>query len=60
MMESMADFATVSYFAVSTLTTAVYDTWLGHYDMASAAKLSSLDGFRYFCIALVHGAFAQR
>lgn len=42
MMESMADFATVSYFAVSTLTTAVYDTWLGHYDMASAAKLSSL------------------
>lgn len=42
MMESMADFATVSYFAVSTLTTAVYDTWLGHYDLASAAKLSSI------------------
>ena len=40
MMESMADFATVNYFAVSTLTTAVYDTWLGHYDLASAAKLS--------------------
>jgi iron(III) transport system permease protein len=42
MMESMADFATVNYFAVSTLTTAVYDTWLGHYDLASAAKLSSI------------------
>lgn len=42
MMESMADFATVHYFAVSTLTTAVYDTWLGHYDLGSAAKLSSI------------------
>lgn len=42
MMESMADFATVSYFAVNTLTTAVYDTWLGHYDLASATKLSSI------------------
>lgn len=42
LMETMADFATVHYFAVSTLTTAVYDTWLGYYDLASAAKLSSL------------------
>ncbi len=39
-METMADFATVHYFAVNTLTTAVYDTWLGYYDLASAAKLS--------------------
>ena len=42
LMETLADFATVNYFAVSTLTTAVYDTWLGHYDLASAAKLSCL------------------
>lgn len=42
MMETMADFATVQYFAVSTLTTAVYDTWLGYYDLASAAKLSAI------------------
>ena len=49
MMESMADFATVNYFAVSTLTTAVYDTWLGHYDLASAAKLS---------VIMVVGVFA--
>ncbi|KMT64035.1 ABC transporter permease [Catenovulum maritimum] len=42
MMETMADFATVKYFAVSTMTTAVYDTWLGHYDLASAAKLSCI------------------
>ncbi|WP_081754229.1 ABC transporter permease [Catenovulum agarivorans] len=40
LMESIADFATVKYFAVSTLTTAVYDTWLSYYDLAAAAKLS--------------------
>ena len=40
LMETLADFATVNYFAVNTLTTAVYDTWLGHYDLVSAAKLS--------------------
>ncbi|WP_199610695.1 ABC transporter permease [Flocculibacter collagenilyticus] len=39
-METVADFATVHYFSVSTLTTAVYDTWLGHYSLAAAAKLS--------------------
>ncbi|WP_210560182.1 ABC transporter permease [Psychrosphaera aestuarii] len=42
LMETLADFATVHYFAVNTLTTAVYDTWLGYYDLASAAKLSVL------------------
>ena len=41
LMETLADFATVHYFAVNTLTTAVYDTWLGYYDLASAAKLSA-------------------
>ncbi len=41
-METLADFATVSYFAVNTLTTAVYDTWLGHGSMSSAARLSTL------------------
>jgi len=41
-MEAMADFATVSYFAVSTLTTAVYDTWLGYYSLTAAAKISGI------------------
>ncbi|MBY5922410.1 ABC transporter permease [Ferrimonas balearica] len=41
-METLADFATVSYFAVNTMTTAVYDTWLGHGSMSSAARLSTL------------------
>lgn len=39
-METVADFATVNYFAVNTLTTAVYDTWIGHGSLTAAAKLS--------------------
>ncbi len=41
-MEAMADFATVSYFSVSTLTTAVYDTWFGYYSLTAAAKISAV------------------
>ncbi|MCU7985429.1 ABC transporter permease [Shewanella oncorhynchi] len=55
-METAADFATVNYFAVPTLTTAVYDTWLGYGNLTAAAKLSviillvvfSLIGFERF------------
>lgn len=39
-MEALGDFGTVSYFAVPTLTTAVYDTWLGYGDLGAAAQLS--------------------
>ncbi|MGS0680944.1 ABC transporter permease [Shewanella sp. 125m-7] len=41
-METAADFATVSYFAVPTLTTAVYDTWFEYGSLAAAAKLSTI------------------
>lgn len=41
-METAADFATVNYFAVPTLTTAVYDTWLGYGNLTAAAKLSAI------------------
>lgn len=41
-METAADFATVSYFAVPTLTTAVYDTWLRYGNLTAAAKLSAI------------------
>ncbi|MGB1263263.1 MAG: ABC transporter permease [Cognaticolwellia sp.] len=41
-METLADFATVQYFAVNTLTTAVYDTWLGYSDFAAANALASV------------------
>lgn len=39
-METLADFAAVKYFAVNTLTTAVYDTWLGYGSLTAAAKIS--------------------
>lgn len=42
LMETMADFATVHYFSVNTLTTAIYDTWLGYGDLASANLLASV------------------
>lgn len=39
-METLADFGTVSYFAVNTLTTAVNDTWLGYGSLSGAAQIS--------------------
>ncbi len=41
-METLGDFGTVSYFAVSTLTTAVYDTWLNYSNLNAAAKISAI------------------
>ncbi|WP_434358440.1 iron ABC transporter permease [Parasalinivibrio latis] len=41
-MEAIGDFGTVSYFAVNTLTTAVYDTWLGYSNLNAAAKISAI------------------
>lgn len=41
-METVGDFGTVSYFAVNTLTTAVYDTWLNYSSLTAAAKISAI------------------
>ena len=41
-METIGDFGTVSYFAVNTLTTAVYDTWLGYSSLTADAKISAI------------------
>jgi len=41
-METVGDFGTVSYFSVNTLTTAVYDTWLGYSNLSAAAKISAI------------------
>lgn len=40
-MEVLADFATVNYFSVATLTTAIYDTWLGHSNLTAASKIAA-------------------
>jgi len=42
LMETLADFATVQYFSVNTLTTAIYDTWLGYGDIGAANALASV------------------
>ena len=41
-METLAEFGTVNYFAVNTLTTAVYDSWLSYGSLNAAAKISAL------------------
>ena len=41
-MESLADFGTVHLFAISTLTTAIYDSWLVYGSLSTAAKISCL------------------
>ncbi len=41
-METLADFGTVNFFAVNTLTTAVYDTWLGYGSLNAAAKIAAM------------------
>ena len=42
LMETLADFATVQYFSVNTLTTAIYDTWLGYGNFPTANALASI------------------
>ncbi|MHA2938547.1 ABC transporter permease [Vibrio sp. RC27] len=41
-METIGEFGTMSYFAVNTLTTAIYDTWLGYSNIHAAAKISAM------------------
>lgn len=42
MMETMADFGTVSIFNVDTLSVAVYKAWYGFFSLADAARLAAL------------------
>ncbi len=42
LMETLADFGTVSYFAVPTFTTGIYRAWLSLGDPVAAAQLSAL------------------
>jgi len=41
-METLSDFGTVSFFSISTLTTAIYNSWIAFDDLASANQLSFL------------------
>ena len=42
MMETMADFGAVEYFAVQTLTTGIFSVWLESYNVGGAAQISVL------------------
>lgn len=50
-MEALADFGTVHLFAISTLTTAIYDSWLVYGSLGTATKISCL--LLLFVISLV-------
>lgn len=50
-METLADFGTVHLFSISTLTTAIYDSWLVYGSLTTAAKISCL--LLLFIITLV-------
>lgn len=52
-METLGDFGAVSYFAVPTLTTAIYDTWLGYGDLGSASQISLLMLLLIFSLLLI-------
>ncbi|KMK52289.1 iron ABC transporter permease [[Actinobacillus] muris] len=39
-METLGDFGTVAYFAVPTLTTAIYDSWLSFHDLGTASRIA--------------------
>src|SRR5262245_46097488 len=53
LMETLADFGVVSYFAVETFTTGIFKAWLGMGDIAAACQLAAcLLGFVVLVLAL--------
>jgi iron(III) transport system permease protein len=53
LMETLADFGVVSYFAVETFTTGIFKAWLGMGDVAAACQLAAcLLGFVVLVLAL--------
>ena len=53
LMETLADFGVVSYFAVETFTTGIFKAWLGMGDVAGASQLATcLLGFVVLVLAL--------
>ena len=50
-MECLADFGTVSFFSVQTLTTAIYNSWLAFDDLNTANQLS------FYLLLLILGIF---
>ena len=52
-METLNDYAAVEYFGLSTLTTGIFRSWFGMFDMGSALKLSSFLALFVFIILAI-------
>jgi len=60
MMETLADFGTVSMFNVDTFTTAIYKSWFGLFSLGTAAQLASLLLLIGFGIAMAENRLRDR
>jgi iron(III) transport system permease protein len=58
MMETLTDFATVSYFGVQTVSVGVYQVWKGQFDRESATELAGL--VLLFALLVIAGERALR
>ncbi|MCP3689022.1 MAG: iron ABC transporter permease [Gammaproteobacteria bacterium] len=56
LMETLADYGTVSYFGIGVFTTGIFRTWFGLGDSAAAAKLAALLLMFVFSLMLVERA----
>ena len=52
-METLSDFGTVSFLGISTLTTGIYNSWIGFDDLATANRLSFILIFFIFLLFCV-------
>ena len=59
-METLADFGTVSVFNVDTFTTAIYKSWFGLFSLGTAAQLASLLLLIGFAIAVTENRLRDR
>ena len=59
-METLADFGTVSVFNVDTFTTAIYKSWFGLFSLGTAAQLASLLLLIGFGIAVTENRMRDR
>lgn len=60
LMETLADFGTVSMFNVSTMTTAIYKVWFSLFDLPTAAQLASLLAFVVMMALLVEQRWQKK
>jgi iron(III) transport system permease protein len=60
LMETLADYGTVSYFGISVFTTGIFRTWFGLGDSAAAAKLAAILLLFVFALVVIERWSRQR